>query len=36
MQVPIVQTRDVLAIPKQTQIHAFLVQRMHEGFSAGV
>jgi hypothetical protein len=35
-QVRTVQTGDVPAIPEQTQIHAFLVQRMHEGFSAGV
>jgi hypothetical protein len=35
-QVRTVQTGDVPAIPELTQIHAFLVQRMHEGFSAGV
>jgi hypothetical protein len=35
MQVQTVQTGDVPAIPEQTQIHAFSVQRMHEGFSAG-
>jgi hypothetical protein len=35
-QVRTVQTGDVPAIPEQTQIHAFSVQRMHEGFSAGV
>jgi hypothetical protein len=36
MQVRTVQTGDVPTIPEQTQIHAFLVQRMYEGFSAGV
>jgi hypothetical protein len=35
-QVRTVQTGDVPAIPEQTQIHAFSVQRMHKGFSAGV
>jgi hypothetical protein len=35
-QVRTVQTGDVPTILEQTQIHAFLVQRMYEGFSAGV
>jgi hypothetical protein len=35
-QVRTIQKGDVPTIPEQTQIHAFSVQRMHEGFSAGV
>jgi hypothetical protein len=35
-QVRTVQTGDVPTIPEQTQIHAFSVQRMYEGFSVGV
>jgi hypothetical protein len=31
-----IQTEDVPVIPKRTQIHAFLVQKMNEGFSVEV